>query len=84
MSLSLDVKSNSLTASWTIHGNYEKFNVTIETTQISPKYFKFAITYDKNYTFRDLMAAVNYTVEVFTLNGDLESTPDRKSMYTGE
>ncbi|XP_048036493.1 cell wall protein DAN4-like [Megalobrama amblycephala] len=80
--LSLDVTSKSITASWTIHGNYEKFNVTIETTQISPNYFNFATTNDLNYTFRGLMAAVNYTVTVVTLNGDLESKPATKSKYT--
>ncbi|XP_051738883.1 receptor-type tyrosine-protein phosphatase eta isoform X2 [Ctenopharyngodon idella] len=82
VSLSLEAKSNSITASWTIHGNYEKFNVTIETTQISPNYFIFSITNNLTYTFGGLMAAVNYTVTVVTLNGDLKSKPATNSKYT--
>ncbi|XP_077075340.1 receptor-type tyrosine-protein phosphatase H [Siphateles boraxobius] len=82
VNLSLNATSKTMTANWTIEGNFEKFNVTIETTYIDN--YK-PLTYTINtlsYTFEGLKAGVQFKVSVVTINGDLKSEAAIKSSYT--
>ncbi|XP_051738882.1 receptor-type tyrosine-protein phosphatase eta isoform X1 [Ctenopharyngodon idella] len=82
--LSLEAKSKSITASWTINGKYEQFSVTIETNSISADNYnpQTVNTHDLHCNFSNLKAGVEYNVTVVTLNGELKSDPVRMSTYT--
>ncbi len=72
----------SINASWTIDGNYEKFELTIQTAPYTnaPVHF----THERYYKFSTLKAGVSYNISVVTINGNLRSQPTNKSDFTSE
>lgn len=70
----------SINASWTIDGNYEKFELTIQTAPYTnaPVHF----THERYYKFSTLKAGVSYNISVVTINGNLRSQPTIKSDFT--
>lgn len=72
----------SIDANWEIDGNYEKFEVTIQTAPYTKALVNF--THERYYKFSDLKAGVYYYISVVTINGMLRSQAANKSDYTSE
>lgn len=82
VTLSLNPFSQNINASWTLDGDRQGFNVSIE----GGNYIKSDITNNMSYNFMELRAAVYYTVTVVTLSEkpDLISDSVNQSVYTSK
>ncbi len=82
MILFLTPDYESIDASWTIDGNYEQFEVMIQTAPYTDATVH--LTHERYYKFSTLKAGVSYTISVVTINGNLRSQPTNKSDFTSE
>ncbi|TRZ04102.1 hypothetical protein DNTS_013902 [Danionella cerebrum] len=81
VNLSLTPDSKSIFSNWTIAENYQSFQVSIRESE-SNNILQSDKTENLYYTFQGLHAAVNYTVTVTTVNGDLKSDVVTVSIFT--
>ncbi len=82
VTLSLSPDYQTINASWTIDGNFEKFEVTIQTAPYT--HSRVECTVLRYYYFEHLNAGVNYNISVVTINGNLRSQPTNNSDFTSE